>query len=169
MHRKTCKRYNVPGHAHALTFTCKDKRPLLDSEPAKRLFVASLGAARQSRRFHLWAYVVMPEHAHVLLWPREPDYSISETLRAIKRPMAFRAHQQGIVQEPGFWLAGGGYDRNLTSPEAVHHEIEYMHGNPVRRGLCAEPADWRYSSAGFWAGHADVPLAMDRTVPAVDA
>jgi len=167
VYRKTCRRYNVAGHAHALTFTCKDKRQLLDSEPAKQLFLESLAAARASQGFHLWAYVIMPEHVHVVLWPQEPEYSISEILRAIKRPLSFRARKKGIIADSGFWLPGGGYDRNLTSPRAVHNEIEYVHYNPVRRGLCTQPEDWRYSSAAFWAGRADVPLLMDRTLPAL--
>jgi putative transposase len=107
----------------------------------------------------------MPDHVHLLIWPREPKYSISEILRAIKRPMSFRAHQEGLISEPGFWLPGGGYDRNLFLPHAVREEIEYIHANPVRRGLCTRPMDWRYSSAAFWAGHEDVPLEMNRTVP----
>jgi hypothetical protein len=63
-------------------------------------------------------------------------------------------------------LSGGGFDRNIASARAVHEEIEYMHGNPVRRGLCRRPTDWRYSSARFWAGETDIVLAMDRTLPA---
>ena len=167
MHRKTCTRYNVPGHAHALTFTCKDRQPLLDSDAARQLFVESLAAARETRKFHLWVYVIMPEHVHVLLCPQQAEYSISDILRAIKRPMSFRARQRGLVHTPGFWLPGGGYDTNLTDPQAVHNEVEYIHNNPVRRALCGRPEDWHYSSAAFWAGRTDVPLEMDRTLPAV--
>ncbi len=166
MHRKKCKRYNVPGHAHALTFTCKDRQPLLETDSARQLFVEALAAARETRDFHLWAYAIMPEHVHVLLWPRQKDYSISEILRAIKRPMSFRAREQGLIRAPGFWLPGGGYDTNLADPQAVHNEVEYIHNNPVRRGLCQRPEEWRYSSAAFWAGEPDVPLPMDRTLPA---
>jgi len=165
LHRKECVRYNEPGHAHSLTFSCTGRRPLLASDSAKQLLIESLGAARQRYRFDIWAYVIMPEHVHLLIWPREQDYSISEILRAIKRPMSFRAHQEGLIGEPGFWLPGGGYDRNLFLPQAVHEEVEYIHANPVRRGLCDRPTDWRYSSAAFWAGHEDVPLKMDRTIP----
>ena len=165
LHRKKCVRYNEPGHAHSLTFSCKGRCPLLASDAAKQLLVESLATARQRHRFDVWAYVIMPDHVHLLIWPRQPDYSISEILRAIKRPMSFRAHQEGLVTEPGFWLPGGGYDRNITAPEAVHAEIAYIHANPVRKGLCVKPEDWRFSGAAFWLGRHDVPLEMDRTVP----
>jgi hypothetical protein len=39
--------------------------------------------------------------------------------------------------------------------------IEYIHNNPVRRGLAGQPTDWPWSSARFYAGLNDVILAMD--------
>lgn len=165
---KTCVRYNERGHAHALTFSCADRKPLLASPAACQLVVEALSAARAKQEFDVWACVVMPEHAHILIWPRKPDYSISAILFAIKRPVAFWARRHGLNQDGHFWLPGGGFDRNVVSARAVHEEIEYMQGNPVRRKLCERPEDWRYSSARFWAGGTDVPLAMDKTVPAKD-
>ena len=165
LHRKKCVRYNEPGHAHSLTFSCKGRCPLLVSDLTRQLLVESLAAARQRYGFDIWAYVIMPDHVHLLIWPRQQDYSISEILRAVKRPMSFRAHQQNLLTEPGFWLPGGGYDRNITTPKAAHAEIAYIHANPVRKGLCARLEDWRFSGAAFWLGQHDVPLEMDRTVP----
>lgn len=46
-----------------------------------------------------------------------------------------------------FWQRGGGYDRNLTEPTTIWQEIEYIHANPVRRGLCQRSVDWCWSSA----------------------
>ncbi len=63
------------------------------------------------------------------------------------------------------WQPGGGYDRNLFKAETVHKEVDYIHANPVRRGLCECPEDWRYSSVAFWAGQVDVPLVMDDSIP----
>jgi hypothetical protein len=39
--------------------------------------------------------------------------------------------------------------------------IEYIHNNPVRRGLCVNPTDWIWSSARFYAGVSNVPICMD--------
>ena len=165
MHRKTCARWNRRGHAHALTFSCVDRLPLLAAKEAKDLFVHSVAAARRRHRFDVWAYVVMPEHVHLLIRPREDQYPISKILAAIKRPMAYRAKQAGLNARERFWLPGGGFDRNLVGATAVRNEIDYIHANPVRRGLCEAPEDWAYSSAGFWLDVEGVPLEMDRTVP----
>jgi putative transposase len=60
-----------------------------------------------------------------------------------------------------FWQRGGGYDRNIIEPGTLHAMIEYIHNNPVRRGLVSKPTDWPWSSARWHAGYHDVPLAMD--------
>ncbi len=167
-HRKTCVRHDAPGHAHALTFSCDERRPLLAGDAACRLLVESLAAARVRHGFDLWAYVIMPEHVHLLVWPRDPAYSISRILLAVKRPVSYQARRMGLAPGPRFWLAGGGFDRNIDHAAATHAEVQYMHANPVRRGLCHDPLEWKYSSAGFWAGRTDVPLAMDLTLPPGD-
>jgi hypothetical protein len=60
--------------------------------------------------------------------------------------------------------AGGGYDRNITSTEALRAVIEYIHANPVRRGLVARADDWEWSSTRWYAGLRPVKLEMDRGV-----
>ena len=47
-----------------------------------------------------------------------------------------------------FWQRGGGYDRNLWEPRYIWEMIDYIHANPVRRGLCAVPEQWPWSSGG---------------------
>jgi putative transposase len=61
-----------------------------------------------------------------------------------------------------FWQRGGGYDRNVFEPATVFQQIEYMHNNPVRRGLCAKPEDWLWSGAAEYAGVRVGPLRLDR-------
>jgi putative transposase len=126
--------------------------------------VEAIDQARQIHGFDLWAYVLMPEHAHLLIWPRKPTYSISRILTSIKRPVSRKALSyvrtsapdflsQMEDRQPGgrvhyrFWQRGGGYDRNLTEPKSIWHEINYFHANPVRRGLCDTPTAWVWSSA----------------------
>ena len=73
MHRKRVKCYNEAGHAHELTFSCFRRLPLLSRDRSCRWFVAAMEKSRRDGRFLLWAYVIMPEHVHVLLWPQERE------------------------------------------------------------------------------------------------
>jgi len=60
-----------------------------------------------------------------------------------------------------FWQPGGGFDHHIFREKTLLDVIEYLHANPVRRGLVAHPTDWVWSSARFWKGRRDVPLEMD--------
>ena len=141
--------------------------------------VDALDRSRSKHNFHLWAYVIMPEHVHLLIWPTGQEYDISDILSSIKQSVAKRAvpfvRSSGAVflrrmedRQPSgevhyrFWQPGGGYDRNLTEPETVEHEMNYIHNNPVSRGLCSRPEDWHWSSAADYAGVRLGPLRIDR-------
>jgi putative transposase len=141
--------------------------------------IEAIDRAREKRRFHVWAYVLMPEHAHLLLRPLEETYDTSEILSSIKQSVAKRAvlyvqrespaflrwmedRQPGGKIHYRFWQRGGGYDRNIVEPKTVFQQIEYIHHNPVRRGLCAKPEDWLWSSAADYLGLRNGPLKIDR-------
>ncbi|MCK4342324.1 MAG: transposase [Phycisphaerae bacterium] len=175
---ETCKRYSEPGHAHALTFSCFKRQPLLSRDRSRTWFLEALDVARTKHAFDLWAYVIMPEHVHLLIWPRNEVYSISDILSDMKLPVTRRAvkylreHAPAYLtrlrdEQPNgkvvhrFWQRGGGFDRNLVQPAAIHRHIEYIHANPVRRGLVEHPEDWPWSSARYFAGRGDVPLVPD--------
>ncbi len=163
-HRKTCKRYNNPGEAHALTFSCFRRQTFLGKGRSRNWLIDAINRAREKLAFHVWAYVIMPEHAHLLIWPTQAAYDISKILKAIKKSVANRAlafvrheapdflknmedRQPNGQTHYRFWQRGGGYDRNLFEPRTVFQQIEYMHNNPVRRGLCQTPEDWLWSGA----------------------
>ena len=157
-HRKRVKSYNLPGHAHELTFSCFRRLPLLSRDRSRRWLVDAMERARREHHLHLWAYVIMPEHVHLLFWPMEKEYKVSRIRSALKLPVASRAirflkrkapsflEKIEDVQPNGkvsyrFWQRGGGYDRNVYEPVHLFMMIEYIHNNPVRRGLCADPTD----------------------------
>ena len=177
MYRKRCKRWNHPNHAHALTFSCYRRRPFLESEAVCEKLVGSLTNACNRHDVALWAYVFMPEHVHLLVWPRQYDYSISTFLLAVKQPVSrwvLRFHKQdqtpqleqmatGQNKQPyRFWQAGGGYDRNIVSPDTAWNVMNYIHQNPVRRELVDDPADWTYSSYQDWKTDRKGPIEIDK-------
>jgi putative transposase len=91
MHRPAI---DEPGHAHELTFTCYHRHPFLRAEQTCEWLAEAINKARQELDFLLWAYVFMPEHAHVLVYPRQPIYKVSRILSVIKEPMARKAIRQ---------------------------------------------------------------------------
>jgi REP-associated tyrosine transposase len=176
--RKTCRRYDVPGDAHCLTFSCYRRQPFLTGRRACCWLIEAIDSARNTVGFDLWAYVFMPEHVHLVLWPHK-GVPISKILKEIKQPVAVaalryvKAHaptfleRMADVQPSGrrshrFWQRGGGYDRNLRSTGDVHEKIAYVHANPVRCGLVKHPRDWAWSSWRAWQEGGDEPLRIDR-------
>src|SRR5437773_9273659 len=76
-HRKKVRSYDIPGHAHELTFSCFHRLALLKTDRTCRWFCDAMEAARKKLDFALWAYVIMPEHVHVIVWPRQTSYQVS--------------------------------------------------------------------------------------------
>src|SRR4051812_1984620 len=77
-HRKRCKRYNTPGQAHYLTFSCFHRQAFLSRDRSRQWLIDAIILSRAKHEFDLWAYVIMPEHAHLLVFPRRAAYDISD-------------------------------------------------------------------------------------------
>lgn len=173
-HRKTRKRFELRQQARFLTFSCYRRLPLFGTEAIKDAFVEQIDIARSRTQFGLLAYVVMPEHVHLLVQPKLPGFPVAKVLRQMKGPFSrlvlerWREKEAGILDRLAdaqgrqhFWQVGGGYDRNVCSDEERVEATAYIHGNPVKRGLVHREADWRWSSARWYAGERDGLTAID--------
>lgn len=167
-HRKTIRHWDEFGHAHELTFSCYQRRPLLTTDAINTELSISIEHACVRHQVDLLAFVYMPEHVHLLVLPTTNPSSISEFLYAVKRPFSFRIKKMFEIQNPGllksltirerpgkqtfrFWQEGPGYDRNLIYCTTLRKVIDYIHLNPVRRGLVEQPQDWPWSSFNAYA------------------
>lgn len=182
-HRKTVRHYDEPGHCHELTFSCYQRMPLLTNNLWREMLGTSIEHAAQRQGFWLVAFVFMPEHVHLLVYPISREARVHRLLRAIKQPFSYRikVHLEAgrssllarlmVRERPGktafrFWQEGGGYDRNLTEPRTVAAAIDYIHLNPVRRRLVQEPKDWRWSSCRYYVSEgAEQDAALPRLHP----
>ena len=114
----------------------------------------------------LATFVFMPEHVHLLVNPLQLAPDIGLFLARLKQPFSKQIKQilvesksplldqLTVLERPGktcfrFWQEGPGYDRNLSNPKAILSSIDYIHTNPVDRGLCKRAADWKWSSARY--------------------
>ena len=138
-------RGNTGYSCYFITASTFQKQNILQSDRMAGLFVDVLLYYRQKQKYRLHEFVVMPDHFHLLVTPRE---SLQRTMQLIKGGFSFRAKRElGFSHEiwqPGF------YDRRVRDPEEYFALREYIRQNALKRGLAAEGEDYRYSSA--WPG-----------------
>lgn len=142
------------------------------------IFVESLRFLIERGDLTLLAWVLMPNHFH-LVAKRSQRMTISETIASLKRytsrrigelcePSRLRTDLNRIRElaflEPGkgtaFWKPR--FDSLVITSEAtLRQKIEYIHHNPVRKGLVSETWQWRYSSASAYEGLQGVGVPVD--------
>jgi putative transposase len=157
------KRYYGTGGLHFITWSCYRRRPLLDTEGARDLFLTVVEVMRERYRFGVVGYVVMPEHVHLLISePRIGDPSI--VVQAVKLGFVQRVrngqqnpHVSQGTRDMGHPPASTHiwqrrfYDFNVWSQQKEVEKLKYIHRNPVVRGLVEKPDDWRWSSYRSYA------------------
>ena len=110
--------------------------------------IETLETARRRLDFLLYGYVLMPDHWHGLIWTGYP-VTISDAIHDVKKVSALKLHRlrgtQGPVWQHQFW------DRFVPHTREFGERLEYMHLNPVRKGLVSKPEQWRWSSYNNFA------------------
>ena len=142
--RKTRRAWNEAEHAHFLTYSCHQRLPLL----TRRWVIEAMERVRRKQDVALWAYVIMPEHVHILLHPRRPRYEMCTILAGLKFPVARAAKEYLLRNEQSEWLTrltvqsgrrtlfrswqpGGGYDHNVFKEKTLPAITDYIPANPV--------------------------------------
>jgi putative transposase len=152
---KGLKRYYGQGHLHFLTFSCYRRLPLLGTARARNAFVA-LAKIRERYRFRLIGYVVMPERVHLLISESAnctPSLALKVLKQRVSRDLRKRRRRVPIGQMrlvfregdaglPRFWQPRF-YDFNVYSARKIREKLEYMHANPVKRGLAGNQVNGR--------------------------
>jgi len=140
---KGLKRYYGQRQLHFVTFSCYGRLPPLGTAHARD---------RQEYEFLLAGYVVMPNHVHLLV--SEPKKGTPSTVLQMLKQRVSRKMRMASggspARLPQFWLPRF-YDFNVYSHEKKKEKLEYMHANPVQRGLVEHPKDWLWSSFLWYA------------------
>lgn len=117
------------------------RRSLFRSERWAKLFIDTLYHYRGTA-FLLHAFVVMPEHFHILI---TPTGSLERAVQYIKGGFSFRARKElGSTME--VWQKGFS-DHRIRDAEDYEKHVQYIQLNPVRKRLASNPIDYVYSSA----------------------
>ena len=152
-----------------MTFSCYKKRRYLDQPRARQIVLGTL--ARHLPRWggRCLGFVVMPDHVHVLLWFELPG-RLQRFMNVWKGGSSgllkqyMRQHRQAytkrLEENDAIWQRRY-YDFNVTSEAKAREKLNYMHNNPVNRGLADTPCDWLHSSARWYEEGKSVGVALD--------
>jgi REP element-mobilizing transposase RayT len=117
---------------------------LQDSRIARVVAEALLFGEAVRQFYRLDAWVIMPNHVHVLL---HPDVAMPIIMRWVQGRTSRAANR--ILRRTGqaFWQ-DESFDHWIRSTEELHTLIAYVEDNPVKAGLVHDADEWRWSSAG---------------------
>lgn len=137
-------RNRVPGTCYYFTVRLLDQRSTLLTEQ-----IAAFGEAiRQARArlpFHVDAWVALPDHAHAIWTLPHGDDDCAGRWRAVK--IAFsKALRKASRADPGAIWEPHFLQHTVADDIEYAALIDQVHANPLRHGLCADPADWPWSS-----------------------
>ncbi len=139
------------GQTHFITFSCYRRQARLVTPAICTLFLENLETTRLRFSLHIYGYVIMPEHIHLLL--SEPASStLADVIHFLK--LSFTKQSQSASGDHfhgGHFWQKRYYDRNIRSYSDFMEKLRYIHRNPAKRGLCEKPEEWKWSSFRHYA------------------
>src|ERR1700683_13225 len=133
-----------PPGTYFVTFSTFQRRRLFVVDSYARLFLKTLYGYRRQGRFALHAFVLMPDHVHLLFTP-----SLETTLeRGVQLVKGGYSHAVGVeIRRREIWQKGFTDHRIRDAQDFAGHRL-YIHQNPVMGRLVVNVAEYRYCS-GF--------------------
>ena len=140
---KPSRLFSPPG-TYFVTFSTWNRRRLFQVENYARLFLKILFHYRRERRYFLHAFVVMPDHVHLLLTPTQ-SVTIERAIQLIKGGYS---HALGslIGRKSEIWQRGFT-DHRIRDTQDFDHHRNYIHQNPAAGHLVLNASEYRYCSA----------------------
>ena len=138
------RRFLLDNQCYHVVTTTRGRTPVFSDPNYASVVVEAVQFVRRERAYVL-AYVVMPEHLHALLVPRDGT-SISQVMQSIKGYTA-RLVNKSMDRRGPLWQRSF-YDRMIRDERQLLEAVYYVHANPVLAGLVENPEAYLYSSAG---------------------
>jgi putative transposase len=154
------RRFTEGDYCYFVTTSIQDPLPLLRDARLCQILRKNLQFYRDRMKFGLHGYVIMPDHVHLLITPRQPA-TISDIMRNFKSYTSKGIREALGIRGP-IWQRRF-HDRVIRSEDQFRTALDYIHLNPVQAGLVQSARDYAFSSYRFWEeGDALLPLdALD--------
>ncbi|MBI2836209.1 MAG: transposase [Chloroflexi bacterium] len=147
------RRAYVKGGTFFFTAVSYRRLPIFQQESAVDLLQTCFQQTMALHPFNIDAWVILPNHLHIIwtLPENDPDFS----MRWKKIKATFSRHFEGSAGEvsqsmlrkgeKGIWQRRF-WEHVIRDQVDFNRHCDYIHYNPVRHGLASMPSDWRYSS-----------------------
>ena len=169
-------RVNEPEKAHFITSTTVDWLPVFTTKDTCDILITSLEYCREQKGLKIHGWVILDNHLHAFVSGPELAKTIGELKSFTARELlkhwenahcdwalhqfAYRKLKHKVDSRWQVWQEGV-HPQAIFDDEMMLQKLEYMHNNPVKRGLVAAPEHWRYSSAHEWLPGAEPVLRCD--------
>jgi len=173
---RTRYRINNVNVAHFITSTIIEWLPAFTTAACCDILIRSFQYCRENKGLKIHGWVILDSHFHAIVSGPDP----SRTIAALRK---FTAHEilNQLKAEGREWLQNqlsyfcaahkhasahqvwqeGVHPQSIAGDDMMLQKLEYLHNNPVKRGLVASPEHWRYSSAHEWLPGAIPVLRVD--------
>ena len=127
---------------YVLTAVAHQRRRVFQRDAIAELFIATIFRNRDVGRFQLHAFVVMPDHVHILLTPAS-DTAIERCAQLIKGGFSFAARKKctGEIWQEGY------HAHRIVDADDLRNQMFYILNNPAKKRLDAYP--WVSSSTAY--------------------
>ncbi len=137
------RRHFEGGNIYFLTHVTFARMPILVIN--FDLLCRAILSTREKHKFDMIAWVVLPDHMHLLIDPMQCE--LSGIVRKIKLAFSAKYRERthaakGRVWQYRFW------DHHIRDQSDFNRHIDYIHYNPVKHGLISMPVNYPYSSFG---------------------
>ncbi len=150
------RRNNDAGTYFVTSRTWQGRRLFIGTEICE-MFVGSLLGYREQGHYALHAFVLMPEHFHLLITPAE-SVTLERAAQFIKGGSAHRIPEERKLAFP-VWQRGFT-DHRIRDVGDYETHVQYIEQNPVRRGLVSSAQEYAWSSARAGVVLDDVPQRL---------
>jgi putative transposase len=169
-------RINNEGVAHFITSTIVEWLPVFTTTACCNILVHSFEYCRQQKKLRVHAWVILDNHFHVIVSGPKLARTLADLKKFTARQILHQLKVEGrewLLNQLAYFCANhkresshqiwqeGVHPQSITSDEMMLQKLEYLHNNPVKRGLVASPEHWCYSSAHEWLRGANPALRVD--------
>ncbi|MFZ5432329.1 MAG: REP-associated tyrosine transposase [Calditrichota bacterium] len=147
--RRRHNQLDFVGSLHFITTVARERGQWFTSEKVCTEILRIFEKYRCRYELTCFGYVLMPDHLHALLMQTQETLSVSQFMNCFKRETA-KSQLVAIPLNTRTLWRDRFDDVPIPNAQAALERIEYMHNNPVRRGLVEKPSGYSWSSARFY-------------------